>query len=325
MPVRVLIAEFLHETNTFSVQKTDRKCFERGLYLDNEVSKAFRNTRTFMGAGYEAAEKFGWQPVTPLVAEASPSGRVTDACFEEFTARLLSIAKEVDGILLHLHGAMSTESHDDGEGELLARLRSVVGSDIPIVVVIDLHATVTQRMADNANALIAYRTYPHVDQYERGHQAAELLDRAIAGAQHPGGHHRRQIGAVAILQPMHQTPRHARMNGHRAQTIEGGRLGNRLGAEDTWPEIARKRQAEYLAIGPFDETDAGPAARAQAAMGTERHAATGANRRIDDIDQSPETAQQTGKRIFSKLRAQNPIAHAMVLLRRLTLLVRDLI
>ncbi len=181
MPVRVLIAEFLHETNTFSVQKTDRKCFERGLYLDNEVSKAFRNTRTFMGAGYEAAEKFGWQPVTPLVAEASPSGRVTDACFEEFTARLLSIAKEVDGILLHLHGAMSTESHDDGEGELLARLRSVVGSDIPIVVVIDLHATVTQRMADNANALIAYRTYPHVDQYERGHQAAELLDRAIAG------------------------------------------------------------------------------------------------------------------------------------------------
>ncbi len=181
MPVRVLIAEFLHETNTFSVQKTDRKCFERGLYLDNEVSKASRNTRTFMGAGYEAAEKFGWQPVTPLVAEASPSGRVTDACFEEFTARLLSIAKEVDGILLHLHGAMSTESHDDGEGELLARLRSVVGSDIPIVVVIDLHATVTQRMADNANALIAYRTYPHVDQYERGHQAAELLDRAIAG------------------------------------------------------------------------------------------------------------------------------------------------
>src|SRR5690606_18420604 len=106
-------------------------------------------------------------------------------CFEEFAAVILAAAHEMDGILLHLHGAMSTQSHDDGEGELLARIRTAVGPAIPIVVVLDLHATLTQRMADNANALISYRTYPHIDQYERGHQAAALLDRAIRGEIRP--------------------------------------------------------------------------------------------------------------------------------------------
>ncbi|TKT74461.1 M81 family metallopeptidase [Aquamicrobium sp. LC103] len=186
MPARVLIAEFMHETNTFSVQKTDRTSFEKcSLYLENEISAAFVNTRTFMGAGYEATEEFGWTIVTPLVAGATPAGRVTDACFEEFAAILLAATGEVDGILLHLHGSMSTESHDDGEGELLARIRATVGPAIPIVVVLDLHATVTQRMADNTSALISYRTYPHIDQYERGHQAAALLDRAMQGAIRP--------------------------------------------------------------------------------------------------------------------------------------------
>lgn len=186
MPARVLIAQFMHETNTFSVQATDRASFEKcGLYFENEISAAFLNTRTFMGAAYEAAERLGWTVVAPLVADATPSGRVTDECFEELAAILMAPVGQVDGILLHLHGAMSTQSHDDGEGELLARLRAAVGAAVPIVVVLDLHATVTQRMADNADALIAYRTYPHVDQYERGHQAAALLDRAMRGEIRP--------------------------------------------------------------------------------------------------------------------------------------------
>jgi len=186
MPARVMIAEFMHETNTFSVQKTGRASFEKCcLYLENEISAAFSGTRTFMGAGYEAAEEFQWKIVTPLVAGATPAGRVTDSCFQEFAATLVAAASDVDGILLHLHGSMSTESHDDGEGELLARIRGAVGPDIPVVVVLDLHATVTQLMADNSNALISYRTYPHVDQYERGHQAAALLDRTLKGAIRP--------------------------------------------------------------------------------------------------------------------------------------------
>jgi len=179
---RVLVAEFMHETNTFSVQLTDEQAFRNSsYYLDNEIPQAFRGTRTSMGAAFEAADKFGWDVAHPLVASANPSGRVTDDCFEALAKRILDACDGVEGVLLHLHGSMSTQSHDDGEGELLARIRSRVGHDVPIVAVLDLHATVTQQMADNANALISYRTYPHVDQYERTWQAAELLERAMAG------------------------------------------------------------------------------------------------------------------------------------------------
>ena len=121
----------------------------------------------------------------PLAASANPSGRVTDACFEALSNRILDVCDGVDGVLLHLHGSMSTQSHDDGEGELLLRLRKRVGADTPIVAVLDLHATVTQAMADNANALISYRTYPHIDQYERTWQAAELIEKAMAGEVKP--------------------------------------------------------------------------------------------------------------------------------------------
>ena len=88
-------------------------------------------------------------------------------------------------MLLHLHGAMVVESYEDGEGELLARLRQVLGPDVPVVVTLDLHANVTQAMADNASALIAFRTYPHIDMYERAWQGAELLERAMQGEVRP--------------------------------------------------------------------------------------------------------------------------------------------
>src|SRR5205085_11820847 len=87
----------------------------------------------------------------------------------------------IDGVLLQLHGAVVVDSYEDGEGELLARLRRILGHEVPVVVTLDLHANVTQQMADNASALIAFRTYPHVDQYERAWQGADLLERAMKG------------------------------------------------------------------------------------------------------------------------------------------------
>lgn len=181
MARRVLVAEFMHETNTFSVQGTDESAFRNSCYyLDNDIPRAFVGTRTSMGAAFEAAEKFNWSLTHPIVTSANPSGRVADAFFDAVSERILFASDGVDGILLHLHGSMSTQSHDDGEGELLARIRSRVGPETPIVAVLDLHATLTQKMADNANALISYRTYPHIDQYERTWQAAELLDKAMS-------------------------------------------------------------------------------------------------------------------------------------------------
>lgn len=182
MARRVLVAEFMHETNTFSVQLTGEEVFRNaGLYLDNEIPPAFTGTRTSLGAAFEAAEKFGWSLTHPIVAHANPSGRVTDAAFELCAGKIVAACAGVDGVLLHLHGAMATESSDDGEGELLSRIRAKVGPSVPVVAVLDLHATLTQLMADSANALISYRTYPHIDQYERTWQAAELLQKAMDG------------------------------------------------------------------------------------------------------------------------------------------------
>jgi microcystin degradation protein MlrC len=179
---RVLTAEFMHETNTFSVQLTDETTFRNaGVLLGDAIPPAFRGTRTAIGAAFEAADRFGWDLVHPLTAHANPSGRVTDAAFELFSGTILDACDGVDGVLLHLHGAMATESSDDGEGELLSRLRRRLGPGIPIIAVLDLHATLTQLMADSANALISYRTYPHIDMYERAWQAAELLEKAMAG------------------------------------------------------------------------------------------------------------------------------------------------
>ena len=186
---RVLTARFMHETNTFSVQKTDMPLWRRrDFHRDNEIPAAFRGTRSALGATFEAADKYGWTLVHPVSANANPSGIVTDDAFEQIGGLILEAAERqrpIDGVLLHLHGAMVVDSYEDGEGELLARLRRILGPAVPIIATLDLHANVTQSMADNASALIAFRTYPHIDQYERAWQGAVLLQRAMSGEVRP--------------------------------------------------------------------------------------------------------------------------------------------
>src|SRR5437870_10371178 len=179
----------MHETNTFSIQKTDMALWRRrDFHRDNEIPAAFRGTRSALGASFEAADKYGWTLIHPVSANANPSGTVTDDAFEQIGGLILAAAEHqapIDGVLLHLHGAMVVDSYEDGEGELLARLRKKLGPEVPVVVTLDLHANVTQLMADNASALIAFRTYPHVDQYERAWQGADLLERAMQGEVRP--------------------------------------------------------------------------------------------------------------------------------------------
>ena len=186
---RVLTARFMHETNTFSRVPTDMAMFrQRDFHMENEIPVAFRGTRSAFGATFEAADRFGWTLVHPVSANPNPSGTVTDNAFEAVTGMILGAVDAkgpIDGALLHLHGAMVSDSYEDAEGEFLARLRRRLGLEVPVVVTLDLHANVTQQMAHNANALIAYRTYPHIDQYERAWQGAALLERAMRGEIRP--------------------------------------------------------------------------------------------------------------------------------------------
>lgn len=185
MAKRVLAARFMHETNTFSVVKTDLAAFRRReFHRDNEIPAAFRGTNSAFGATFEAADKYGWQLVHPVSTTATPSGLVTTEAFEAVVELIVRAAAEqgpIDGVLLHLHGAMVTEAHEDGEGVLLARLRAAIGPAVPVIVTLDLHANVTELMVEKSTALIAFRTYPHIDMYERAWQGADLLERTMRG------------------------------------------------------------------------------------------------------------------------------------------------
>ncbi len=183
MTRRVLTGQINHETNTFSRLPTDLDAYRaRALYVGDEIPAAMRGTNSEIAAILDVGEQFGWEIVHPVVANATPSGKVTAEAWEYLSGRILEAVAfdgPFDGIVLALHGAMVTETTEDGEGELLARIRDRVGPDIPVIATLDLHANVTERMAANASALITYHTYPHVDMYERGEQAANLLHRLM--------------------------------------------------------------------------------------------------------------------------------------------------
>ncbi|MER9426829.1 M81 family metallopeptidase [Mesorhizobium sp. M0317] len=186
MSFRILTGEIEHEANTFNKVPTTLEHFRaHGLLLGDKIPPARRGTRTALGAVFEASDKFGWTLSHPLAASATPGGTVTKETFEQLCAWFLAGADGCNGALINLHGAMVAEGCEDPEGEILARLRALLGPEGPIVVTLDLHANVTEKMAANASALIAVRTYPHIDYYERAWQGAKLLDRALRGEIHP--------------------------------------------------------------------------------------------------------------------------------------------
>lgn len=183
MPLRVLTAEISHETNTFNIRPTDLNAFRDRYLLDGPAAMATRgHANTELAGLLDVARLHGWDVTHVGSAAAGPGGRVTDAAFDTLCAPLLAEAATGvwDGVLLMLHGAMAVESCDDGEGEVLRRLRAIVGSDLPVAVTLDPHANVSDAMCTGAQILVSYTTYPHVDIRATGRRVAELLHRAMS-------------------------------------------------------------------------------------------------------------------------------------------------
>jgi microcystin degradation protein MlrC len=180
---RIAVGGFLHETNTFAPTKATYQDFVHGggwpsMALGGDVLKVMHNINVGLAGFAGAAETNGWELVPTISCGASPSAHVTKDAFERIVKMMvdgIAAAGPLDGVYLDLHGAMVTEHLDDGEGEILARVRKVIGNDIPLVASLDLHANVTPEMVDHADALIAYRTYPHIDMAETGRAAAKHL------------------------------------------------------------------------------------------------------------------------------------------------------
>ncbi|MCA7954846.1 M81 family metallopeptidase [Burkholderia seminalis] len=179
----ILIAGFQHETNTFAPSKAAYANFERGegfpAMVRGDDVLALRDVNIPAGGFIAAAERRGWTLLPVIWAGASPSAHVTEDAFERIAGEILAAVRRggYDAVYLDLHGAMVAEHTDDGEGTLLERVRAAAGPDVPVVASLDLHANVTARMLREADALVAFRTYPHVDMAETGARAAALLER----------------------------------------------------------------------------------------------------------------------------------------------------
>ena len=186
--MRVVIAMMKHETNTFSPVPTPIERFARGYPLPPrgaDALKAFKGTGSAMAAFIDICEREGWEMVTPIAAQAAPSAPVQDAAYKEISDAIAeAVAAGCDAVMLDLHGAMVTESMEDGEGALLERLRGIA-PNVPIAVALDMHTNLYPAIADNATALAGYQTYPHIDNYETGTRAGEVLVRVIKGAVTP--------------------------------------------------------------------------------------------------------------------------------------------
>jgi microcystin degradation protein MlrC len=189
MTTRVLAALIKHETNGFNRIVTTLEDFRSaGLRLGDDVGRFYRSTRLEMGGFLAAAEEEGWELLHPVAAFANPSGLVADEAFETLVSHLtdgLRAAGRLDGVLLALHGSMVTQSLEDPEGEILRRVREVVGPDVPVAVTLDPHGNVTEEMARRADILTAFRTSPHTDHYETARRAAAILARAMRGEVRP--------------------------------------------------------------------------------------------------------------------------------------------
>lgn len=181
--MRIALAGFLHETNTFSSVLTDFEDFQRvdfwpGLKRGRAIVEDLAGLNVGITGAIDVLTTAGCELVPLTWANAPPSGRVTRLAYEtivDHIVRDLRAAGPVHGVFLELHGAMVTEHLEDPEGELLARIRSLVGPDVPIVATLDLHANVSEMMLAQADAIEAYRTYPHIDIAATGRRGAQLL------------------------------------------------------------------------------------------------------------------------------------------------------
>jgi microcystin degradation protein MlrC len=190
--LRIAVGGFQHETNTFSDSKAELADFTAAdawppLVRGREMERAVAGINLPVAGFMEEIRTLG-HDVVPLVwCSATPSGPVTRDAFESIWSMFAAGLEEggFDGVYLDLHGAMVADCLDDGEGEMLRRLRDEVGKDVPVVASLDFHSNTSPAMVENSWALVAYRTYPHVDMADTGRRVARLMDHLLSSGRRP--------------------------------------------------------------------------------------------------------------------------------------------
>ncbi|WP_447576929.1 M81 family metallopeptidase [Achromobacter kerstersii] len=219
--MKVFSAGLGTETNTFAPMPTSLAAFQERDYYP---AGTHPDSVTFAGAPLYVARlqgrEAGWTLVEGLVASAQPGGNTTRAAYETLRDQILSdlrAALPVDMVLLGLHGAMVADGYDDCEGDMLRRVRELVGPNVIVGAELDPHAHLTPLMVEQATVLVLFKEYPHTDIRERAEDLLALCLDAHARRTRP-------VAALVDCQmivPMHTTREPARGFVSRIKALEG--------------------------------------------------------------------------------------------------------
>ncbi|MGE8674120.1 MAG: M81 family metallopeptidase [Achromobacter kerstersii] len=219
--MRIFTGALATETNTFSPLPTGLAAFTSREYLP---AGTHPDHMTFYGGplwvARQRADEYGWTVIEGLVASAQPGGTTTRAAYETLRDELLAdlrAALPVDMVLLGLHGAMVADGYDDCEGDILQRVRALVGPDVIVGAELDPHAHLTPLMVEQATVLVLFKEYPHIDVYERACELVDLCHAAHLRQQHPAP----ALVDCDMVVPMHTTREPARGFVSRIKALEG--------------------------------------------------------------------------------------------------------
>ncbi len=196
--MRVAVTGLLHESNTFASSACRFEDFLAADYAVGEgIVQHWKDAHHELGGMLAGLVEQEIELVPTFAASATPSGPVEPQTYRKLLTNLLARLREagpIDGLLVALHGSMFSEGLDSADGETARRIRSAIGDNIPMILTLDMHANVSDPMILAPDATIAYRTYPHVDQRERGREAARHMADILR--------HRRGPARVMIKLPM---------------------------------------------------------------------------------------------------------------------------
>ena len=177
MTVRIALGGIVHETNTFALTPTGIDEFTARRFFAGDEMRRLIGTNTVIGGALEVIDADpALEPILTLDATAVPGGTVTRDAFERIVGEIIrgiEVGKP-DAVVLDLHGALVVDGFPGGDGEVARRVRELVGPDVPIVAVLDLHGNIDEVLVRNTDVLLPYDTYPHVDSAERGAEAVRV-------------------------------------------------------------------------------------------------------------------------------------------------------
>lgn len=183
--MRLFVATLGTETNTFSYFPTGIEDFKETLWCEGDIESVPASPWSAPAQIWvQRGRQEGWEVIQSLFAFAAPAGPTTQAAYEFMRDRILAdleAAGRVDAILLYLHGAMVADGYDDCEGDLVSRMRALVGDGTKIGIELDLHAHIDHTLLDVADVITIYKTYPHIDHAERAEDLFTLMRGTLAG------------------------------------------------------------------------------------------------------------------------------------------------